>query len=177
MFQVAHAGILAVVTIGLTACATAAAPDMSAISADGSSIETPEQPLQCVPYARARSGIDLHGDAASWWGLAEGRYARSSTPSIGSVLVLTGYGPGRGHLAVVTAIDSSRQIRVDHANWLSDGRIYRDDPVVDISPDNDWSEVRVWDARDNVLGSHTYIVRGFIGPDPDGGNDRLASRE
>ncbi|HSC17730.1 MAG TPA: CHAP domain-containing protein [Rhizomicrobium sp.] len=177
MFQVARAGILAVLTIGLTACATAAAPDLVAVSGDGASIETPEQPLQCVPYARARSGVDLYGDAANWWDLAEGHYARSSAPSIGSVLVLTGYGPGRGHLAVVIAIDSPRQIRVDHANWLRDGRIYRDDPVVDISPDNDWSQVRVWDARDNVLGSRTYAVRGFIGPDPDPARDRLASRE
>ena len=59
----------------------------------------------------------------------------------------------------------SRQIRVDHANWLDDGRIYRNDPVIDVSPENDWSAVRVWDTRDNVLGARTYLVRGFIGPD------------
>jgi hypothetical protein len=78
---------------------------------------------------------------------------------------------------VVTAIDSERQIRIDHANWLDDGRIYRNDLVVDVSPDNDWSEVRVWDARDHVLGSRIYSVRGFIGPDPAHDDDRLANRE
>src|ERR1700755_3019049 len=72
-------------------------------------VETPDQPLQCVPFARAHSGIDLHGDAGSWWDLAQGRYARSNEPQLGAVLVLTGYaGPHRGHVAVVTAIDSSR---------------------------------------------------------------------
>lgn len=177
MIQIARAGFLAAIGIGLAACATAADPDLTTVNTRSSSIETPEQPLQCVPYARARSGINLYGDAAKWWDLAEGRYARSSIPSIGSVVVLTGYGPRRGHLAVVTAIDSPRQIRIDHANWFSDGRIYRDDPVVDTTPDNDWSAVRVWDARDNVLGSHTYIVRGFIGPDRDSASDQLANRE
>jgi len=70
----------------------------------------------------------------------------------------------RGHVAVVTAVDSSREIRIDHANWLDDGAIYRDDPVIDVSPDNDWSEVRVWNTRANQLGTRTYLVRGFIGP-------------
>ena len=32
--------------------------------------------LSCVPYARARSGIALRGDAWQWWEAAEGRYAR-----------------------------------------------------------------------------------------------------
>src|SRR5690349_7475903 len=67
------------------------------------SIETAGQPLQCVPYARALSGIDLHGDAANWWDLAAGRYGRSTEPSIGAVLVLTG-SSRHGHVAVVTAI-------------------------------------------------------------------------
>jgi CHAP domain len=128
-------------------------------------IETPDKPLQCVPYARVHSGVNIHGDAADWWDLAAGRYERSSQPSLGSVLVLTGYGgPRRGHVAVVTAVDSPREIRIDHANWLDDGAIYRDDPVIDVSPDNDWSQVRVWNTRANVLGTKTYVVRGFIGP-------------
>jgi hypothetical protein len=67
-------------------------------------------------------------------------------------------------VAVVTAVDSLREIRIDHANWLDDGLIYRDDPVIDVSPDNDWSQVRVWNTRASVLGTRTYVVRGFIGP-------------
>jgi surface antigen len=153
----------------LTACASVA-PDQIGqpgyVDAEiAPQIETPNKPLQCVPYARARSGVNLHGDAVAWWDLAAGKYVRSSEPSMGSVLVLTGYaGPGRGHVAVVVSMDSARQIRIDHANWLDDGRIYRNDPVIDVSPDNDWSAVRVWDTRDNVLGARTYTVRGFIGP-------------
>jgi hypothetical protein len=140
-------------------------------------IETPDRPLQCVPFARARSGVNIHGDAANWWDLAAGRYERSSQPSLGSVLVLTGYGgPHRGHVAVVTAVDSSREIRIDHANWLDDGAIYRDDPVIDVSPDNDWSEVRVWNTRANKLGTRTYVVRGFIGPDR-AQDERVASTD
>jgi hypothetical protein len=174
----------AALSLLLTACASAPdGPSYASLSqgaavwGKGARVETPAKPLQCVTYARARSGINLRGDAGSWWDLAAGHYSRSGLPSVGAVLVLTGYaGPHRGHLAVVTAVDSSRQIRVDHANWLNDGRVYRNDPVVDVSPDNDWSEVRVWDARDRVLGSRTYLVRGFIGPGPDE-DTRVASRD
>ncbi len=142
------------------------------------SIETPAHPLQCVTFARELSGVNLRGDAGSWWKLAAGHYARSNQPSLGAVLVLTGYaGPHRGHLAVVTEVDSSRRILVDHANWLNDGRIYRNDPVVDVSPDNDWSEVRVWNAQTNTLGVRTYLVQGFIGPGRDDGDQRIASRD
>jgi len=178
------------ISLSLAACASEGEYPSAAIRRDTSgftqfdsppaptreaSIETPDQPLQCVPYARTLSGIDLYGDAANWWELAAGRYGRSNEPSIGAVLVLTG-SSRHGHVAVVTAIDSAREIRVDHANWLNDGRIYHSDPVVDVSSDNDWSEVRVWDARDNVLGSHIYSVRGFIAPAEDR-EGRVASRD
>lgn len=139
------------------------------------SIEVPDRPLQCVPYARAISGIELYGDASKWWDLAAGHYVRSNEPNLGAVLVLTG-SSHHGHVAVVTAIDSPRQIRVDHANWLNDGRIYHNDPVIDVSPDNDWSQVKVWDARDMVMGSRTYSVRGFISPAADR-DERVASRD
>jgi surface antigen len=146
----------------LNACASA--PDRGSYGSEreadsGARVETPKTPLQCVPYARARSGINLFGDAGTWWEQAEGHFARGSAPLLGSVMVLTGYaGPGRGHLAVVTAMVSDREIRVDHANWLNDGAIYVNDPVVDVSPDNDWSEVRVWNARAGSWGVRTYVV-------------------
>ena len=168
--------LLAVICLMLAGCASDPAYSSLDAPATESSIETPDQPMQCVPYARARSGIDIHGDAALWWDLAAGKYDRTNTPSVGSVLVLTGYaGPTRGHVAVVMAVDSDREIRVDHANWFGDGRIYRNDPVVDVSPDNDWSAVRVWDTRDNALGARTYLVRGFIVPKRD--DARVATSE
>jgi hypothetical protein len=128
---------------------------------------------ECVPYARERSGISIYGDAWTWWDQTEGKYAHSNGPLLGSVLVLTGYaGPHRSHLAYVSSLVSSREIRIDHANWLNDGAVFTDDPVVDVSPDNDWSEVRVFNPRSGSWGSKTYIVQGFIGPGGD--NQRVA---
>lgn len=141
----------------------------------GAGIETPQTPNQCVPYARARSGVAIHGDANTWWAKADGRYERGTSPLLGSVMVLTGYArDGRNHLAVVSSLVSDREIRVDHANWLNDGNIYIDDPVIDVSPDNDWSEVRVWNARARSWGTKVYIVEGFIGPGPAGGSESAA---
>ncbi len=89
-------------------------------------------------------------------------------PESGAVLVLTDYaGPERGHLAVVRSLVSSREIRVDHANWLGDGAIYLDDPVADVSENNDWSQVRVWNIRTGGWGTRIYPVQGFIGPGDD----------
>ncbi|MDE2183553.1 MAG: CHAP domain-containing protein [Alphaproteobacteria bacterium] len=134
----------------------------------GGAVVRPESPLQCVPYARARSHIAIYGDAYTWWDQAAGRFERSSTPRTGSVMVLHDYaGPDRAHLAFVRAVVDSREIRVDHANWLDDGAIYSDDPVRDVSPDNDWSEVRVFNLKTAAWGARVYPVQGFIGPDPD----------
>jgi hypothetical protein len=80
-------------------------------------------------------------------------------------MVLHDYaGPKHGHLAIVRALVNSREIRVDHANWLNDGAVYLNDPVVDVSQDNDWSRVRVWNIPNNAWGSRVYPVQGFIGP-------------
>jgi len=137
----------------------------------GTHVEIPDHPSQCVPYARARSGIELYGDASTWWDAAAGRYERR----LGAVLVMTGYaGAHRAHLGVVENVVSSREIRIDHANWLNDGAIYKDDPVVDVSPDNDWTEVRVWNPQANAWGVKTYLVQGFIGPGLD--PQQVASR-
>jgi surface antigen len=163
----------------LNACASAPdtrlATDYERGPRNGTHIETPKTPLQCVPYARQRSGIALFGDAGTWWDQAAGHFARNSTPVLGAVMVLTGYaGPGRGHVAVVSRMVSDREIRIDHANWLNDGAIYLDDPVVDVSEDNDWSEIRVWNPRAGSWGVRTYLVQGFIGPGPASGADRVA---
>src|SRR5690242_3345392 len=45
--------------------------------------------LQCVPFARAVSGIALYGDAWTWWDAAgRARLARGKIPAVGAVLVL-----------------------------------------------------------------------------------------
>ena len=126
------------------------------------------EPTSCVPYARARSGIQLQGDAWTWWDAATGRYDRSRTPHTGSVLVIarTSRMPN-GHVAVVSRVVSNREIRVDHANWatgLARGRIATDQRVVDVSERNDWSLVRVWYPRINDLGTTAFPTRGFVHP-------------
>ncbi len=141
----------------------------------GASIAVPEKPLQCVPYARAHSGVDIRGDAYTWWDKAAGKYRRGATPIEGAVLVLQGYaGTNRAHVAVVRRVVSPREIRIDHANWLSNGAIYLDDPVADISPANDWSQVRVWNIVTGSWGAHIYDVQGFIGPGRGGDASRVA---
>jgi surface antigen len=126
--------------------------------------EDTHKPLQCVPYARDHSGVKIHGDAYTWWDQAAGKYARGSEPVAGSVMVLTNYaGPNRGHVAVVRALVGQREIRVDHANWLDDGAIYINDPVEDVSSENDWSLVRVFNLKTGAWGGKVYPVQGFIG--------------
>jgi surface antigen len=144
----------------------------------GGSITVPDKPISCVPYARTHSDVNIHGDAHTWWKQAAGRFQRSSSPSDGAVMVLTGYsGPGHAHLAVVREVVSSREIRVDHANWLNNGMIYLNNPVADISPGNNWSLVLVWNLETHAWGTHPYSVRGFIGPGTDTRRDRVASRD
>ncbi len=53
---------------------------------------------------------------------------------------------------------------MDHANWLDDGSIFINDPVMDVSEDNDWSAVRVWNIKTGAWGGNTYPVQGFILP-------------
>lgn len=128
-------------------------------------IVSPEKPLQCVPYARAESGIEIRGNANRWWQLAAGKYQRSRRPEEGSVFVMKGYQTARrGHVAVVKQIVDSRTIVVDHANWGNDGRIYLQAPVRDLSPKNDWSQVQVWFTPGQQWGRRVYKAKGFILP-------------
>jgi len=148
-------------------------PDDGDDTTDPSSVDGPR--MQCVPYARAHSGVDIHGNANTWWHQADGVYARGSEPVEGAVLVLTGYGRGHGHVAVVRRVVTNREIRIDHANWFNDGLIYVNDPVIDVSADNDWSQVKVWNIRTGTWGTKTYTVQGFIGPGRDTGSPLVSS--
>ena len=121
-------------------------------------------PLTCVPYARQTSGIQLSGNAYQWWDEAAGRYPRAQTPSPGAILVFKPHGSmTAGHLAVVTALTSPRQIEVTQSNWLPH-RIEHDQPVIDVSENNDWTEVRVWYEPIHMMGSTIYPTYGFILP-------------
>ena len=129
------------------------------------SILDPGRHLECVPYARNESGIQIRGNANRWWQLAAGKYSRARRPSEGSVFVMKGYHTNRrGHVAVVKQIIDDRTIVVDHANWGNDGRIYKQAPIRDLSPKNDWSQVQVWFTPANQWGRRIYKAKGFILP-------------
>jgi hypothetical protein len=119
--------------------------------------------LQCAPYARAQSGIAIFGNAGTWWGQAEGRYDRGDEPRVGAVLA---FQPSRampiGHVAVVAEIVDDRRIYLNHANWSGPGRIERRALAEDVSPNGDWSEVRVWYAPQGSLGLRENPTFGFI---------------
>ena len=128
--------------------------------------------LQCVPFARAASGIEIKGNAANWWDAASGVYARGQAPEVGSVLNFRSTrGMRLGHVAVVTRVVSDREIEIDHANWAgpgaSKGGVSRGMSVIDVSPDNSWSQVRVT-LGDDRYGS-IYPTYGFIYDRPDTG--------
>jgi len=125
--------------------------------------------LQCVPFARDNSGIAIVGNAVNWWGKAAGVYERGSRPEVGSVLNFRATGRMYlGHVAVVSLVIDSRNVQIDHANWSSRGAISRNISVIDVSPRNDWSAVRVALGQSAEFGS-VYPTYGFIYDRPDHG--------
>ncbi len=124
---------------------------------------------QCVPIARSLSGIQIRGDAHTWWGQAEGHYGRGNEPKKGAVLAFIPHGGMRlGHVAAVSKIVDDRTILVTHSNWSPingrRGQIERDVKVIDVSEAGDWSVVRVWFAPSQNLGTTAWPVHGFIYP-------------
>jgi surface antigen len=121
--------------------------------------------LQCVPYARIVSGVEIRGDALSWWDQAEKDYKRGHRPKKGAVLAFRPNGPMvLGHVAVVSKVLDDRRVLVRHANWSVPGAIEEDVPVVDVSANGDWSEVRVWHSPSGQMGARTNPTYGFIYP-------------
>ena len=115
----------------------------------------------CVAYARDVTGVQLDGNAASWWPHAEGHYDRGHQPSVGAILVFKPFGGMHvGHVAVVSRVVGPREVLVDQANWVR-GRVTHAMSVVDASPSNDWTSVKVQFARTHGRENPTY---GFIYP-------------
>ena len=128
----------------------------------------PDGPISCVPYARQVSGIDIFGDAWAWWDGARGHYARGQVPRVGAALVMRRTrSMTHGHVAVVTALVGPREILVTHANWGNGiggpGQVTVDVRVIDASPLNDWTAVRVWNLGAGAFGS-IYAAYGFVYP-------------
>ena len=150
------------------------APDNDAGVTGGGGAQLPPY-LQCVPYARTITGIQIRGDAWTWWDQAEGRYSRGFRPKLGAVMALRPHGNSHlGHVAAVSRVVDERTILIRHANWSPingrRGQIEDNVRVIDVSPGNDWSAVRVWYAPIQALGGSVWPVQGFIyagrpGPD------------
>ncbi|MEE4451260.1 CHAP domain-containing protein [Novosphingobium resinovorum] len=138
----------------------------SAIDHDaGAALTVPKGPghLECVPYARTTSGIQIYGDAWTWWTQAKGRYATGSTPRVGAVMAVKPFNNSKlGHVATVSRIVDSRTVLLSHANWSVPGEIERNVSALDVSPNNDWSEVRIWYGPSRNLGTTHWPVSGFI---------------
>ena len=119
---------------------------------------------QCVTFARMFSGINIFGDAWTWWNQAVDKFQTGRAPATGSVLVFRPEGRmSRGHVAVVSDILTDRVIRVTHANWGgSRGKVEENVTVVDVSGQNDWSQVKVWYSPIHDLGTTVYPTYGFI---------------
>lgn len=121
---------------------------------------------QCVGYARQATGVEIRGNANTWWNQAEGRYARGTAPREGAVMAFkANRGMPMGHVAVVTHIISDREVLLDHANWSRGGRIEHGVRAVDVSDAGDWSAVKVWYGPIGDLGTRVNPVAGFIYPD------------
>jgi surface antigen len=125
--------------------------------------------LQCVPYARALTGVEIRGDAHTWWGQAEGRYQRGTAPKVGAIMAFRPHGNMRlGHVAAVRRIVDKRTLIISHANWSTidggRGHIEDDVRVIDASEANDWSRVRVWYTPNAALGGTEWPLNGFIYP-------------
>jgi surface antigen len=126
---------------------------------------------QCVTFARSFSGIEIRGNAHTWWEQSAGRYHRSSRPEVGAVLVFKSFGTGGmrlGHVATISEVLNNREVLITHANWTGKGEVDTNVRAVDVSPSGDWSRVRVWYPPVNDLGRTAYPAFGFIHPNYEG---------
>jgi surface antigen len=118
------------------------------------------QKVWCVPFARDASGVEIKGNAGTWWDQAKGRFARGSAPVVGAVMAFSATRKlPKGHVAVVSAVVNDREIKIDHANWQP-SQVSLGMSVLDISKNNDWSVVKVASAPNSF--GRPYPVDGFI---------------
>ena len=132
--------------------------------------------IQCVAFARTASDVALSGNAADWWYNAAGVYARGQAPEQGSILNFraTGRMP-YGHVAVVKDVVDPRTVVIDQSHWGRAG-VSRDVRVIDVSAENDWSEVRVELGHEGSYGS-IYPTYGFIYARPADGTRLTVARD
>lgn len=135
-----------------------------ALAALFGSVQTAEAHFwQCVPYARLISGVNLYGNAKTWWTQAAGKYDRGSTPREGAVLAFAASSRMPiGHVATVARVLGDREVLLNHANWSHRGGVETAARAVDVSPNNDWTMVKVWYGPLGGLGTSANPAKGFI---------------
>lgn len=120
----------------------------------------PKGRLWCVPFARAVTGVEIRGNAKTWWAQAKGLYERGHEPQVGAVMAFAASrAMPKGHVAVVSKVVSEREILIDQANWERN-RVTQDTLVVDVSAKGDWSAVKV--ANGNGTLGRVNPINGFI---------------
>jgi hypothetical protein len=164
------------ISVALALCLTACANDRPAAPVARAPAIQPASfspgplpgPTQCALFAREFTGIHIRGDAWTWWDLAAGLYPRKNVPHADTVLVLRSTQQLKlGHVGIVKRVVGPREILLTHANWGNDDptrRIVHDSTaVVDVSPANDWTQLRFWNAPAHAFGK-VYAAYGFIYP-------------
>lgn len=137
-------------------------------AAPGPSAAVPSGRGQCVAYVHAHSAFRIQANAHMWWTRAAGIHARGSTPEMGSVLSFRSVrGMALGHVALVSRVVDSREVEIDHNNWLGVGPA-RGASVIDVSPNNDWTAVRVENRPGARVYGRIYPTDGFIHARPHG---------
>ncbi|MBN8189339.1 MAG: CHAP domain-containing protein [Salipiger thiooxidans] len=166
--------VLCALLLATAACSTKS-PDITYASSAGIDLDRRAMALRevkelqnagkrvwCVPFARNASGVEIRGNANTWWGKAKGLYDRGTEPVVGSVMAFAGTrGMPMGHVAVVSEVVSDREIRIDHANW-SRNKVSLGMSVRDVSSKGDWSSVQV-ESNPGAYGK-SYPINGFIYP-------------
>lgn len=132
----------------------------SASAQNGSSLRSSE------PSHTVRSShVELPGDAWTWWDQAKGRYDRGQRPRVRAVIALPRQ-PSlpSGLVAVVSRIIESRVLMLDHARWPEASAEGESITLFDVSPNNDWTTIKVYQRSGATVGGRTYQVYGFIYP-------------
>ena len=172
--KAAHTGLAArlLATASLAACASQPAttgPRYAQTAPPPSVADGLPPPTQCALFAREFTGINIRGDAWSWWNLAATQqYPRANVPKPDTILVLRATQQLKlGHVGIVKKVVGPREILITHANWGNDDptrRIIHDSTaVVDVSPQNDWTQLRFFNAPAHAFGK-VYAAYGFIYP-------------
>lgn len=135
-------------------------PMLSKALSNAKALKAQGKRLWCVPFARDASGVDIRGNANTWWRQANKTYQRGHAPLVGAVMAFRATRKlPMGHVAVVSQVLSDREILVDHANW-NPSKVSLGMKVIDVSPKGDWSAVRVASTGDHL--GRVYPVDGFI---------------